>query len=972
MTTSSINDIDVMVELACADITTNSIISASDKDDSEKIYAVLSAMPASTPLDRANYIDRIQQYLSKNAFIERKARFTWVPPQQKLIREEDAASGYLDFQKLWSKSLEICVANTKAKKDSRLSDDCRAGLLILALAVECGALSAAEIKAVLVELASTGIRSLGRLVYVTTPYRSSATPHGTLDSRRLFLSPLAACLACSLTPNVITSVARKPDASLKALGSAVGINIGRLGDLLNSVATGLHFTHFPPFWLLSWMKHDGIYSSCLNEECFLRLNGISSPLSEEGSQANAMHQDASGPEEDDEIAPAFSDVFGKLSKVLRTTLSVDSSLYQISGMRTEITEHSIRHPAIGQLYDWLIYMHQHMKKTSTIRLYFTAAASSVLSFCEKQDLSSLKREDWIFVFERMIDDSISGSRKSNIATALNSLISFINKAYDKDIALLPSGKDVAIANSHIITKQDLTQLCTLIKSPVSPIPIRDQDSATRLALLAWHTGMRRNELMSLSPSSIKQGSFPLLEVKDTEFFKAKSAASLRDIPLAVLKAFGTDAPWILQGTESGYLINAPGSSKPGDPEFEAACEKLMRGINRSLEEVTGSKEITVHSLRHTFCTMLASHLLGRQFNFSLLSRDVPLIDQIYDDMNAYQLSEVLVPPSYAGYGEIQILRDLMGHVSERTTFLHYLHIMDLFRLGLLKFHWIDELEVLCGASGLSTYNMKKYDTAHELTQALLDKCEITVIRPERPVTREHQVISATAHSLLRDFGIISKSLSLTNNHRKLLSHLRLVPDNLSDYRLRFNQIADNSLKLLSAQASADSVLDLRPSDLPERQFAAKLCHNLVIFLAKIDDHDQDFVLSKIINFIPELLASSTGHTSSSVSVRDNEFLGNLLEFTEAIIGQPERHLRFYRRNKSSGQTASHFLNTRDVLQSHEGGYLDFTSLKVKLQFSGDPDASNDIGTFSWLVSMIFISLWNVSATSITSKGEVNE
>lgn len=972
MTTSSINDIDVMVELACADVTTNAIISAPDKDDSEKIYAVLSAMPASTALDRANYIDRIQQYLSKNGFIERKTRFTWVPPQQKLIREEDAASGYLDFKQLWSKSLEICVANTKEKKDSRLSDDCRAGLLILALAVECGALSSAEIKAVLVELASTGIRSLGRLVYVTTPYRSSATPHGTLDSRRLFLSPLAACLACSLTPKVITSAARKPDASLKALESAVGISIGRLGDLLNSVATGLHFTHFPPFWLLSWMKHDSIYSSCLNEECFLRLNGFSSPLAEGGSQANAVHQDTSGPEEDDDLAPDFSDVFGKLSKVLRTTLSVDSSLSQISGMRNEISEYSKRHPAIGQLFDWLIYLHQHMKKTSTIRLYFTAAASSVLSFCEKQDLSSLTREDWIFVFERMIDDSISGSRKSNIATALNSLISFLNKAYDKNIALLPSGKDVAIANSHIITRQELNQLCTLINSPVSPLSIKDQDSATKLVTLAWHTGMRRSELMTLSEGSIKRGFIPLLEVKDTDFFKAKSSASVRDIPLSILEAFGTDTEWVMKSEESDYLIKAPGSSNPGDPDFEAATEKLVRGINRSLEVVTGSKEITVHSFRHTFCTLLAGHLIGRQFNFSLLSRDLPLIAQIYDDLTAYDLSEALVPPSYSGYAEIQIVRDLMGHASERTTFLHYLHIMDLFRLGLLKFLWVDEVDILCGAAGLSTYSMQKYESAHSLVQSLLDKCEIKVIQPKQVVSDDRQAISAVAHTLLRDFGIISKSLSFPDNQRKLLTHLSLIPDSLQDYWLRFNEISTNSLRLLSVQASATTLLDLRPTDLPERQFAASLCQNLVTWLNSIDDNDQNFFLSRIIGFIPDLLASSTGHTSSSVTIRDSHFLSDLLEFTEAIIGSPEIHLRFYRRNKSSGQTASHFLDTRDVLQSHINGHLDFTSLKAKFQFSTDPDVKNDIGTFSWLVSMLHISLCNIDAATITNRGKVNE
>lgn len=608
MKPSSVADVDSLVALACSDVAINSVINTPDKTDAEKLYAVLSAMPATTALERANYVDRIQKHLSDKGLITKQARYTWVPPKQKLIREADAASDFLDFERLWFKVLELCIVNARSKMDSRLSDDCRAGMLIVVLATECGALSAAEIKAVLHELASTGIRTMERLTYVTTPYRCAATPHGTLDSRRLFLSPLATCMAASLPPDIILAAARKPDTVLKAFSNAAGIQFISLSGLLDAIATGIHFVHFPPYWLFSWMKHDNIYSSCLNEACFLRLNGFTAPSPDKEPEALPGNNEYSELDDDGSILE-FSDVFGKLTKVLRTTISVDSSHSQIESLRGEITEYSNDHPAIDQLYDWLLYLHTQLKKTSTIRLYFTAAASSVLSFCERQDLSTLTRDDWVFIFEKMIDEAISSSRKSNIATALNSLISYLNKAYGREIALLPSGKDVAIANAHILTKQDLGNVCRHIRSPVSPLPVRDQDAAVKLTTLAWHTGMRRNELLSLPATSLKQGNRALLEVKDTAFFKAKSSASLRDIPLAIFDAFDTSTSWISENTGSAYLIKTPGNSKPGEPDFEASCEKMVRGINRSIEEVTGSRNTTVHSLRHTFCTQVASHLL---------------------------------------------------------------------------------------------------------------------------------------------------------------------------------------------------------------------------------------------------------------------------------------------------------------------------------------------------------------------------
>lgn len=344
-----------------------------------------------------------------------------------------------------------------------------------------------------------------------------------------------------------------------------------------------------------------------------------------------------------------------------------------------------------------------------------------------------------------------------------------------------------------------------------------------------------------------------------------------------------------------------------------------------------------------------------------------MIDQIYDDMTAYQLTEALVPASYSGYAEVQILRDLMGHASERTTFLHYLHIMDLFRLGMLKFLWNDDIEVLSGAAGLSHYSMQKCESTHSLLNRLLDKCALNVIRPVSPGSVSDASISALAHALLRDFGIISKALSLAERPNSLLSHLSLIPDCLDAYKVRFNEISPNALSLLSAGAHTKSLIDLRPTDLPERQFAARLCQNLVTWLTSIPNEDQDYNLHRLIYFIDDLFSSSARHTSSAVTVRDSDFLSNLLDFTAAIIGCPESHLRFYRRNKSNGQTASHFIDTGEVLQLHLDAKLDFTSLKVKFHFPEDPLGKNDVSTFSWLISLLYITLQSVCSSDITSK-----
>jgi site-specific recombinase XerD len=353
------------------------------------------------------------------------------------------------------------------------------------------------------------------------------------------------------------------------------------------------------------------------------------------------------------------------------------------------------------------------------------------------DLEAIDDPDhWAAIVEEITSDL---EQRSKALSALSSFATYLSMSFGEEFA---SAGRTALSgiNAQFVTPDELASAITLLQRKLSPERFK---IARSIVELAYGAGLRRSEVDGLRVMDIEFGSCPTARVEKNKYRVLKTLNAKRVIPLDITKALFPHSIAELQElahSAAGHetLLFDQNGHKP-----LALGETLFNEITQALQEATGEKKVKLHSLRHSFCSLLLLGLFYKQLNLSSFKNELSFLETVEDLLPT--ILGALLGSGTAGRFELASVRAMMGHLSESTTLLHYFHFLDLMRFG--GFSQPDALislsdQARCGAAGLKQNSRGRGAKQNESSQAiasLLDK--FTHKLPPKAVRLTEKVIT---------------------------------------------------------------------------------------------------------------------------------------------------------------------------------------------------------------------------------------
>lgn len=927
--------------------------------DRRKVALVLSYLPPLKRTELAQALHDIQAGLVAAGHMK-AAKFAGYRPPPQLLHSRKSVLRHLDlYQKL--QSVIDGAADGAAQANSA---HFRIATLITLLIVECGAHSREELIATLETIATTGLREINGFYYVVLPH--PGTKGHLADARRLFLSP-ATTVAALLTPTpLLSDASHAPDDFLYPYATALNLDTLEVSDIISAASTHLEFAQSPPHWLMYWMLNSRILSSNLTESVFLRVNQCDAESANDSVKNNSSYYEDI-PEEEaaaddlDRIETERIDVFTAVNEKLRNSKDRQSTVANLEALEAEFDALGGRHPGALQLYGWILYLARTPMATSTIRRLWTAIASRIIALVPEQPLDSLSQEEWESLLSTIADSSQSASTRSITANALNSLASFLNMAYGSETKHLPSGKQVSLANARILTPRELGLTTRYLRSVFTSLPKPLRKAAVSMVHLGWHTGLRRQEMFHLRPSDIKGIRLPVIQVRGSDSNSLKSLSSRRDLPLDLLKT----PPLGLTGFSSVELprdgddlifrSTAPEDSAvaPGSARHHALINRIVSGIHEAMREATGDSDAVLHILRHSFATYCMIALLGKRLGLEALSPHFPFLKEALNEDFVGAVRELLLPASYEGNSELEIVRDLMGHASELTTLAHYVHCLDFLRLGVLRPSWRNDHKLIGRIAGVPRSTLGRIKTMEELLELAIRRSAIQVTKANiAPPSNQEQTYEDVS-SLLRSFSAALKlPTSATPDQivRQLSGLERLgIPFQQKDLFSRRDAIAPLAVAFFPTSKRPSSLDSLTPDGESVRT-AALACQQLLQAIQ--DQAEPVHFLSRLAQDCISLLRRRTTVSTSTVTAGSPDDVRSVRNVMSALSVHPESALSYRIRQTTNGSQLVD-ISSEDADQF----FIDPTSIKrtlyIKIRFGKDDNERSDVTTFIWVICAIY-------------------
>lgn len=950
----------------------------------KRITLLASRGKAEFESDRHTTLTVAQEILAEERLIPEATYVPFQPLPRKIRRPGTAAE-----LALHTRLREVLHQKVNLLRKGDEAEALAGGFLILALVLEGGVLSRRELQGILTTVAHQGLRVMGELRYVNAP--SQQAGGYTLDNRRVHLSPLLRALLLRHTPAALQTLAADPDGALRQLGKAVGIAGLRFTSVRNAMAAHCEHMLLLPLWLLSWMQHDGIHSSSLVEDCWLRLNGY-----EAQAEATAAAPTRTGPggdsdvnepgedeDEDTRTAPdsstsfdptlpdANDPVFATIGRVLREQgVSPAETRPVIAELSPAFDRIGETFPAAPVLHHWLISLHDQFQSASTIRLNFFAIAHRLLAYCGDTGLDQLTPEDLDLIREQLIEDGLSSSTISNVAGALNHLIRFLGQhGINTTLTPVATGIAVALANARILLPQDIREVIEYLRSARCRLAPNHRRAAQDLLVLCFNTGLRRQEALHLDWQQV-QGAPADICVRNTVANRLKTLSSRRNIPYPALELHQGVIRHQLRGTDSGLILQRSGSadSPPmaaGSDEHRRFVESVVRELHRIFRTVTGDEQTTMHSLRHSCATILILLLLAKRFHLHDLIPSIPLLGEILTPEAEQLAKDLLCPASYQNDAELAAVRDVLGHASESMTLAHYVHALDLLRLAALRMEWVADAAAIGAAAGFSDYLCRQHPL-EKLLLKLEGHSQITVTVLEKDESIRFREADDKAGHLLRQMDALSMP---DDSEEQLGARLReegypeLSPRALRSMLSVRRDIETLAIGVLSKKSKAESLRDLMPVS-RWRDEALRLCDNIMSGEASLDPDEVLYYRQSLCESIHHLLANCTRIGSSVVRIPDIFTLRSLEFICTQVMGTSASSQRFFTWDKNPRSHERDYLSfqkVESVLADRSGLHPTvFVKLEIPRAASdASPDEvrtghRNPLSTFIWVMATYYI------------------
>lgn len=879
----SIDEINLIFRVSIFDEALNAKLMDPSISADAKIYLLVNEAKSDHSMELPALIMAAQDVLVESGILPESRHFVYQPPPEKLhlhINSGDSLSRHKELTDFLRSQCQQLSMFNKETEPCELTP----GLLVLALVLECGILSKAELSSALTSAAELGLRKMGELNYLQVP--SKIEGGKLMDSRRVYLSPLTTVLLLRMSRSSLLALALFINKSLKALSNLLGWRLS-IYQITSAMSAHAEHYHRIPLWLLSWMRHDGIYSSSITEDCWLRLNRYHT--NEINSEIDLSQSDDFRDDNPSNPASPIADdpLFGKIGHILRYE-SNDTALTKISILRLEpeFRQLAIRYPAAGQLFQWLIALHDQYNKTSTIRLNFQAVAHRLLALCGETPLHELTQDDFHYLLEQLQEDGLASSTQSNVASALNNLIRFLNRAFGTSFSPLPTGLAISIANARVMSPPDIRSCLDYLSSARCRLAPNYRQPAQDLIYIAFQTGLRRQEALHLDGSRIV-GMPSILQVRNTKANKLKSNASSRDIPLDLLHRHNDTLDYTFAPPKDGLLIQPKQTMKslplePGSPNHLKSGDMLINEVHRTFRAITGDSQLTMHSLRHSCATTLLLLLLARRFRLHELTELIPYLADILDPDSEQLARKWLCPGPYENDGELASIRDLLGHSSEKMTLAHYVHVLDILRLAIIRRDWLADKKEIARAAGFSDYMLTKHPLSTLLNKLIASTdIEVTVFEPDdRP---RYSIEADQASQMVREMTAVSLRAKGPEDLCNLLS-LAGKPsrslDSARTYIKRRELIEPMAIAFLSNKSTATTLRDLIPVS-SWRDEAIWLCDNIISMWSIFDRDERNYHYQILSEDIYRLLSNVVQISSSTIRIVNR---ADLMSFERVCSG----------------------------------------------------------------------------------------
>lgn len=562
------------------------------------------------------------------------------------------------------------IAKRKAKV---LTWDEQVGTLILSLCLRDGALSSAEVRRALTEIEEGRLIRSGSLWYVAGPVASDGTHY-----RRLYLSPLSTALALGLTPNSKSKPSTAITEALKAIGARLGVTDHKsrlsLKTVITAAAHYLRTRGAIPQHLVDYMQLT-LRSDSLTESCWTRLLGKKPhPLSLGHEQALLAARRKA-----DRVQPRDYKRPDAIKRILDAGKSETPQgkhkavLSCIEMLRAEGIA-----PAHAILVDWVEWMItiNHVE-VSTAKGYLANLCRPLLATLESPDLNFDNPDRWEILVEDMLRDEMSHSKLINAVYKMSEYLgyrhggSFAHKGFS----------DAAIVNAWVITEHEKNQAIDIIQRDHELSDPALVAQARNLIELAYYLGCRKWEILGLAFEEVQGFREPILSLRDNSIRRVKTNCSNRQVPLALAQHANFYPAWREQCTPPKGALSTDGILETIGFDLANKEPKLIRAVNKALQTAARSKEVSIHTLRHSCINRLMLSIEWPHLDIGELA-SLPYFQEVAAD--AARVRSIIVRPSTMDFLEHKTVSAIAGHLSFATTAAHYFHFYDVLRMGHLK------------------------------------------------------------------------------------------------------------------------------------------------------------------------------------------------------------------------------------------------------------------------------------------------
>lgn len=309
-------------------------------------------------------------------------------------------------------------------------------------------------------------------------------------------------------------------------------------------------------------------------------------------------------------------------------------------------------------------------KISSIRRYVDAVGHAWLATTASLDVSELGSHELSTLYREMLEISTERSRAYD-SGRLKQFHSYQMAHHGAPEAHFDQHNQMHICRARLIGPTLYSALlCSLANA--SGITEHDRAALRLIFILAYRTGMRREEIIGLQLRDVEPVKYPNLLVRPNVISSTKSSSSTRRILVSALLN-ASEFQEFIQFWQRQCLIK---NSRPNSPLF--TLENSDAPVNSQIPylvmkqlftEIIGTHDYVFHSFRHTALSNLGM----------LLSGDTQLIQWLtdYTPQDVDRIQYALLGKNTQGSDHWYALASLAGHLNPAETFRSYLHLIHL-------------------------------------------------------------------------------------------------------------------------------------------------------------------------------------------------------------------------------------------------------------------------------------------------------